>query len=194
MGRQVTATVSDDDHDWINQLADDLDISNSKLVARCIRAVRNTENPHEVLEPWREAELTPMQLQAELQQLRARVAALEDSRGEIDPRGTRGPQTPAARRNNETSPSGEWVSQHADWSTAESAETPAKNDALADAYQRLQDEGSLTTPALVDVYDDHDLTIAQSTWRGEVLKVLATLPHVTSPGTGQSTWHYNDEE
>jgi len=195
MGTQIYGTVDDDTADWIDGMADDLDISSSKVVARCIRAVRNTDNPHEVLEPWREAELTPMELQAELQQLRARVAALEDNHGEIDPRNTASAQRAAARRDTDTSIDGEWVSEQGDWTVAESAETDAKNQALADAYQQLRNSGQLATSDLVDVYHDHDdIGVAESTFRREVLTVLATLPHVTKPGSGQSTWHYTDDE
>lgn len=192
MAPQASATVNDEEYDWINQLADDLDISNSKVVARCVRAVKATDNPHEVLEPWREAELTPMELQAELQELRARVAALEDDREEIHTPAPGRSQRAAARPDAAENITADWVAETADWSVAESAETDAKNEALADAYEQLRDAGSMDTPQLVDVYHDYDLSVAESTFRREVLSVLNTLPHVTKPGSGQSTWHYNE--
>ncbi|MFB6188363.1 MAG: hypothetical protein ABEI57_00625 [Halapricum sp.] len=169
----------------------DLGVSEAEIQRRCLRAVRDHDDPHSVLQPFAEEDVTVVDVRDELAALRERVAALEDDT-------THSPEkesadAPRARSHSPETIDAEWVSEHGDWTAAESAETPAKNAALADAYQRIQTSGELPTSTVIDVYDDHDLDVAKSTWRGEVLTVLGTLPHIKAPERGQSKWEYVDE-
>lgn len=192
MTQQVTAAVEDDTNDWLDEMGDDLGASKADIIRRCIHAIRAHDDPHAVLEPYRNTTATVFDVREDVRALEARVSALED--GATHPGRDAGAQRGAARPDAGENITSDWVAETADWSVAESAETPAKNQALADAYQQLRDADSLTTPELVDVYHHHDLSVAESTFRREVLTVLDTLPHVTKPGSGQSTWHYTDDE
>ena len=192
MTQQVTAGVDDDTNAWLDQMSEDLGVSKADVIRRCIHAIRAHDDPHAVLEPYRNTTATVFDVRQDVRALEARVSTLE---AEVtDTPDTEAAQRAAARPDEAENITAEWVADTADWTVAESAETDAKNQALADAYEQLRDAGSMTTPELVDVYHDYDLSVAESTFRREVLSVLNTLPHVTKPGSGQSTWHYTGDE
>lgn len=191
MSQQVTATVADDIDDWLETISDELGVSKSKAQSRCFRAVRDHDNPREVLQPYSESSVDASTYREDIRALRERVDALEDMVGDASE--TDGSQRAAASALGDDSINGDWVSEHGDWSVAESAETDAKNDALADAYQRIKSAGELSSSDIVDVHDDHDLGVAKSTWRREVLGVLGSLPGIKPPARGESTWQYVDE-
>jgi hypothetical protein len=189
MSQQVTCTVDDALKDWLQTMSQDLGISEAEVQRRCLRSIRSHDDPHTVLQPYADKSVTAYDLRDELQALRERVQKLEDNTQ--DTVETPAVQDAAARPHSDQSVNADWVSEHGDWSAAESAETPAKNVALADAYKRIQDAGQLDSSDVKAVYDDHDLDVARSTWAREVLSVLRTLPGIQGPEPGQSTWTYS---
>lgn len=192
MSQQITCTVDDSLKDWLEAMSDDLGISEAEVQRRCFRVVRQDDEPRSVLQPFNNEGVSEADIREELDAIRERVSALEDD-GQ-DGTSDESAQRAAARSHNAESVDADWVSEHGDWNVGEHAETPTRNEAIADAYQRLRDAGSLETSDLLEVHADHDLDYAESTYRKGTLNVLATLPHVSKPRSGQSTWHYTDDE
>jgi hypothetical protein len=193
MGQQITTTVDDEIKEWVESMNEDLGLnSEAEVQRRCLRAVRAHDDPHSVLSAIDDTDVTAYDVREEIQALRERVSALEDNTQ--DTVETPAAQNAAGRPHSDQRVDGDWVSEHGDWEKPQAAETDARNRALADAYNRLHDAGELQSSAVIDVYDDHDLTAEKSHWKGEIRKVLATLPGVDEPSKGQSTYHFRLEE
>lgn len=192
MSQQVTTTVDGDVKTWLETMKDDLGVSEAEVMRRCLRAVQTHDDPHGVLQPFDSTTVSPWELREELRALQQRVSRLEDD-PQDSPR-KESAHAPRERSHDAESIDADWVSQRGDWSDVEASETEARNRALADAYNRLRDAGELQSSAIVDVYDDHDLSVKKSHWKGEIRDVLRTLPGVDAPGKGQSTYHFRLDE